>query len=125
MENQNSLLIGIQNQEEFNILPDKIIESIKEGLTNITVEFKNTGPYYYNESFLFLNNIKNDELSIVFTGPSDIVTLRPKSIKLIDGEKTDINPTDVYRSSFTIIDETYPTAKKHGFFKKIWEKICK
>ena len=125
MKKQNSLLIGIQNQEEFNILPDKIIESIKEGLTNITVEFKNTGPYYYNESFLFLNNIKNDELSIVFNGPSDIVTLRPKSIRLIDGEKTDINPTDVYRSSFTTIDETYPTAKKHGFFKKIWEKICK
>lgn len=124
MKNNKELIVTVQTQKDFNKLPEKINGAIKEGYTDIRVDLTSTAPYYYEEKFLTLDGLQNPDVSISFTGPEGFATLRPTSVKLTDDKKTDVKPQDIYRSSFITVEENYPTAKKPGFFKKIWKKIC-
>ena len=125
MKNKNTILFTIRDQEDFTALPLNLRDAIKEGFTDINIELTSTYPYYFDDGHISLNNIENANLSITFNGPEGFATLRPKGMVLFDGVRTDVNPLNIYRSSFTTLEENYPMAKKPGFFKKFWQNICK
>ena len=73
----NGKEIIVKNQQDLDILTERLISFIKDGTTKIKVKFS-SGKYHYPQSIISLS-IQNDDLSLFFIGQD--VTLVPKYSK--------------------------------------------
>lgn len=64
------MTIKVYNQKEFETIPTLILNSIESDDNEIIIELMNEGPFYYDDNFISLNNIENNELSFIIKGIS-------------------------------------------------------